>query len=398
MEDKLSTTCQLEFARRDFLKGLAGAGVAFAALPSVGASAETNTITGYGVTTAQLKDWSVMEKSTGLKMEFQTVAGNDIGALIRDVISSNIGDKFDLVFFAGGSHNILGPRGYYAVLDEKRPELTLWERTPDVWKRSSAVVGPDGKQYGVPVTGNADSFGYFPDKIGASPDGQQDISWQMLFENDRTRGRAAFGKTWNYSAPSTALYLKAAGKAKIDNPADLSPEEAKVVVDFLVERKKAGQFKTLFNSFEEQVQLLNSREIDIVNCWEPAVREANKKLGDGTVRYAYTVEGYTKWGQAAYITTQATKRSNISNIYKTLNYFLGGEYRAYQAKERGYGGPNMDLAVQYAIDKKWPEQDVADLKENLAKIERKYKKPFVANYAPSNADAIEQEWQRFLSA
>ncbi|WP_213775973.1 extracellular solute-binding protein [Bradyrhizobium sp. dw_78] len=397
MEDKLSTTSQLDLARRDFLKGLALAGAAMA-LPSVAGAADANVITGYGVTTAQLKDWSIMEKSTGLKMQFSTVAGNDIGALIRDVISSGVGDKFDLVFFAGGSHNILGPRGFYAVLDEKRPELTLWDRTSDVWKRSSAVVGPDGKQYGVPVTGNADSFGYFADKIGVNPDGQEDVSWQMLFENERTHGRAAFSRTWNYSAPATALYLKESGKAKIENPADLTPDEAKTVVDFLVARKKAGQFKTLIASFEEQVQLLTSREVDIANCWEPATREANKKLGDGAVRYAYTIEGYTKWGQAAYIAMQATKRDNLSNIYKTLNYFLGGEYRAYQAKDRGYGGPNMDLGVQYAIDNKWPEADVTELKESLVKIERKYKKPFVANYAPSNADAIEQEWQRFLSA
>jgi spermidine/putrescine-binding protein len=397
MEDKFSTICQSELVRRDFLKGLALAGAAMA-LPSVAAAAETNVVTGYGVTTAQLKDWSIMEKTTGLKMQFSTIAGNDIGALIRDVMSSGIGDKNDLVFFAGGSHNILGPRGLYAVLDEKRPELTMWDRTSDTWKRSAAVVGPDGKQYGVPVTGNADSFGYFPDKIGVKADGQEDVSWQMLFENERTRGRAAFSKTWNYSAPATALYLKESGKAKIENPADLTPAEAKVVVDFLVARKKAGQFKTLISSFEEQVQLLNSREVDIANCWEPAVREANKKLGDGAVRYAYTVEGYTEWGQAAYITSQATKRGNLSNIYKTLNYFLGGEYRAYQAKDRGYGGPNLDLGVQYAIENKWPEADVQELKDSMVKIERKYKKPFVANYAPSNADAIEQEWQRFLSA
>jgi putative spermidine/putrescine transport system substrate-binding protein len=397
MEDKLSTTCQLDLARRDFLKGLALAGAAMV-LPSVAAAAETDVITGYGVTTAQLKDWSIMEKSAGLKMQFSTVAGNDIGAVIRDVISSGVGDKADLVFFAGGSHNILGPRGFYSVLDEKRPELTLWDRTSDVWKRSAAVVGPDGKQYGVPVTGNADSFGYFADKIGVNPNGQEDVSWQMLFENERTRGRAAFSRTWNYSAPATALYLKESGKAKIENPADLTPEEAKTVVDFLVARKKAGQFKTLISSFEEQVQLLTSREVDIANCWEPATREANKKLGDGAVRYAYAVEGYTKWGQAAYITTQSTKRGNLSNIYKTLNYFLGGEYRAYQAKDRGYGGPNMDLGVQYAIDNKWPDTDVTELKESMVRIERKYKKPFVANYAPSNSDAIEQEWQRFLSA
>ena len=135
---------------------------------------------------------------------------------------------------------------------------------------------------------------------------------------------------------------------KFGEIADLTKEEAKTVVDFLIERKKAGQFRTLHSAFEEQVQLLTNKEVDVINCWEPAVREANLKLGAGTTKYAYTVEGYFKWGHGAYIASQAKDRGNLDNIYKVLNYFLGGEYRALQARDRGYAGPNMDLGVEYA--------------------------------------------------
>ena len=70
----------------------------------------------------------------------------------------------------------------------------------------------------------------------------------------------------------------------------------------------------------------------MINCWEPATKEANHVLGPGTVIYAFTEEGYYKWGHGAYVHVKALERGNIDNIYKVLNYFLGGEYRAYQAK------------------------------------------------------------------
>jgi putative spermidine/putrescine transport system substrate-binding protein len=62
------------------------------------------------------------------------------------------------------------------------------------------VVGKDGKQYGVPVIGNADSFGYFPDKLGVSAP-KQELSWAVMFEDDKTRGRVAYDQTWTYSFP-----------------------------------------------------------------------------------------------------------------------------------------------------------------------------------------------------
>ncbi len=174
--------------------------------------------------------------------------------------------------------------------------------------------------------------------------------------------------------------------------------EAKVVVDYLITRKKAGQFRTLQSAFEEQVQLLTNREVMVLNCWEPAVRDANKALGEGATRYAYTKEGYFKWGHGAYIASQAKDRGNLPAIYKVLNYFLGGEYRALQARDRGYAGPNMDLGVEYATKQGWPEPDIAALKATEKKVARKFTKPYTSTTTPTNSSAIEEEWQRFLNA
>jgi len=400
MADKFSITSQVELTRRDMMKAAAAAGTA-ALVPGLGAraahAADEPVVRGYGVTTAQLKDWSHMTKSIGVKMDFSGT-NNSVGVFLRDVVASQLGDKVDIFIFESGTEDILGPQGVYLEIDEKNPQLKLWDRTPDEWKRSEVVRGKDGKQYGVPVIGNADSFGYFPEKIGADPSGQQDISWQVVFESDKTRGRVAYDQTWTYSIGPAALYLMGQGKAKIANVADMTRDEAKAVVDFLIARKKAGQFRTLHSAFEEQVQLLTNREVDVINCWEPATREANLKLGANTVRYAYTVEGYFKWGHGAYIASQAKDRGNLDTIYKVLNYFLDGEYRALQARDRGYAGPNMDLGVAYAEKNGWSADDIANLKATDEKVARKFKKPFVSTTTPSNSDAIEEEWQRFLNA
>jgi putative spermidine/putrescine transport system substrate-binding protein len=401
MKDRNSITSQLDLTRRDMLKGIAATGAMAVAgtlgLSRLASAAASQTVSAYGVTTAQLKDWSVLQKSTGLKMQYAG-SNNDVGVFMRDILASQMGNKADIFIFEGGTQNILGPQGAYLVIDEKNPNLKLWQRTPDVWKRSAVVVGKDGKQYGVPVIGNADSFGYFPDKLGVKADGSTDLSWKTVYEDDRTRGRVGYDNTWNYSIGVAALYLKSSGKAQIANPADLSPAEAKTVVDFLVARKKAGQFRTLVSSFEQQIQLLSNREVDVINCWEPAVREANLKLGEGTTRYAYTEEGYYKWGHGAYIASQAKGRGNLDNVYKMLNYFLDGEYRALQARDRGYAGPNMDLAVEYATKNSWTPEQVESLKATQQKVDRKFAKPFVSTTTPSHSDAIEDEWQRFLNA
>lgn len=400
MKDRFSTTSQLQLTRRDLLRSAAVVGGAAAlapALSGIPSAAAAEPVRGYGVTTAQLKDWSIMTKSIGVQMEF-TGTDNSVGVFMRDVAGSSLGDKVDIFIFESGTEDILGPQGMYLVIDEKHPELTLWERSPDEWKHSEVVMGKDGKQYGVPVIGNADSFGYFPDKIGANPDGTDDISWSVFFESDKTRGKVAYDQTWTYSLGPAALFLKTTGKVQIADVADMTQEEAKQVVDYLIERKKAGQFRTLHSAFEEQVQLLTNKEIDIINCWEPATREANLKLGAGTVRYAYTVEGYFKWGHGAYIAVQAKDRGNLDAIYKVLNYFLGGEYRALQARDRGYAGPNMDLGVEYATKNGWTADEIAALKATDEKVARKFKKPYVSTTTPQNSEAMESEWQRFLNA
>jgi len=402
MKDKFSTYSQAELSRRSLLKAFgAVAGTAaiggMTGFSSALRAEDLQVVRAYGVPTAALKDWSPMEASIGVRCEMSGTS-NNVGVFMRDIMASNLGSNTDIFIFESGTEDILGPRGMYAEIQTDHPELTLWNRTSDDWKRSDVVTDDQGTQWGVPVIGNADSFGYLPKNLGLDPDSEEELSWSLLFDDERTRGRSAFGQGWTYSFPSAALYLKSKGAAEISNVADMTGDEAKVVADFLIERKKAGQFRTLYGSFEEQVQLLTNGEVDVINCWEPAVREANLVLGPDATRYAYTKEGYFKWGHGAYVASQAMDRGNVDAIYKVLNYFLSGEYRAIQARDRGYAGPNMDLGVAYAEEKGWSQEVIDSLKATEAKVAKKFSKPFVSTTTPKNSADIEDQWQRFLNA
>jgi putative spermidine/putrescine transport system substrate-binding protein len=391
---------ELRMTRRSLMHGALGvAGAAVAgSIPGLSqqAWAAGTPVKGYGVTTAQLKDWSIMTKSIGVEVEY-TPTNADVGVFMRDVMSNDLGETHDLFIFDGGVEDVLGPEGYFAEIVENHPELTLWARTSDNWKRSD-ILRADDKQYGVPVIGNGDCFGYFPAAIDANPNGLDEVPWTTFFEGEKVKGRVAIDRSWLQSMSEAANFLKHHGKATIEDPADMTKEESRQVADYLAERKRAGQFRTIFSAFEEQVQLLSNKEVDMINCWEPATKEANNALGPNTVIYAFTVEGYYKWGHGAYVHTKAMQRDNVDNIYKLLNYFMSGEYRAYQAKQRGYAGPNMDLGVQYATDNGWPQADIETMKWTETKVSRKFEKPFWGKTTPQNASVMEEEWQRFLNA
>ena len=85
-----------------------------------------------------------MSKAIGIEMEF-TGTNNSVGVFLRDVVASQLGDKVDIFIFESGTEDILGPQGIYLVIDEKNPELTLWDRTPDDWKQFGSGDG-QGRQ------------------------------------------------------------------------------------------------------------------------------------------------------------------------------------------------------------------------------------------------------------
>lgn len=385
-----STSLGRQASRRSFLKGAAALAAVPLAAPFVSrrAFAASEKVRVMGVSTCALQDWSSFEQDTGMAIDFVGV-NSDPGVFMQEVVANSAGDDFDLFVFDGGIEDRLGASGHFQPLDPSR--LKLWEQVSADVKSSPLLLGTDDTRYGAPIVFNADSFGYYPDAV----EGPEPLSWGVVFDNDALIGKVAIEDTWLTTMPNAALYLKGKGEA-IAEPSDMTAEEASRVADFLIERKKKGQFRAFWHSYEESVDLLGNGEVQVQQCWEPVAKQLQR---DGKpVRYASCKEGYSKWMIGAYLPSQATDQ-RLERAYKTIDWFLDGHYGALMAIQQGYATSNPQAALNYAKTEGLKAEEVAAIELNIEKVETKMGLPFYwQNSSPANVTAIEAEWQRFKQA
>lgn len=377
-------------ARRTFLKGMAAAAAVPLAAPFVsrGAFAASGPVRVMGVSTCALQDWSSFEADTGISMDFVGV-NSDPGVYMQEVVANAAGEDFDLFVFDGGIEDRLGASGHFQALDPSR--LQLWEQVSADVKSSPLLSGEDETQYGAPIVFNADSFGYVADAVSDA----EPLSWGLVFNNEAMLGKVAVEDTWLTTMPNAALYLMGKGET-IADPSNMTPEEAKKVADFLIERKKAGQFRAFWHSYEESVDLLGNGEVQIQQCWEPVVKQLQR---DGKpVKYASVKEGYSKWMIGAYLPSQASG-DRLDRAYKAIDWFLGGHYGALMAIQQGYATSNPQAALEYAKTASLKEDEIKAIELNIDKVVTKMALPFYwQNSSPTHVKAIESEWQRFKQA
>lgn len=378
-------------SRRTILKAGA-AGFAGLAAPAIirPAHAAGDTIRIMGVETAALDDWSAFEAETGLKVEYEGI-GSDPGIFRQQIVANEIGERVDIVLMDGGIEDDLGEKGFFQEIDAGA--IPSWSKaSPDI-VGSPLAQGPSGKQFGLPVVMNADSFVYAVDEIGED----EPLSYALLFESDKTMGKVALENGWLTTFPMAAIYMNGTGRTQIAEPSNMTPDEARQVSDFLIERKRAGQFRAFWSTWEESIDLVASREVIVENCWEPAVLELQRK--GLNVRYATTVEGYNKWMICAYVPAQVSQRGSVDVVNRALEGFLGGAYASQIALLRGYSTANPAAALDYAEANDLSAQDIENIKANIEKVETKFKAAqFWQNAAPEHVQAIEAEFERFRLA
>ena len=116
-------------------------------------------------------------------------------------------------------------------------------------------------------------------------------------------------------------------------------------------------------------------------------------------QYAFTKEGYNKWLIGAYVPSQVKERGTEDLVYKALGGLLGGFYSARIATLRGYATGRPELGLEYAKSRNLPAEQITDIENNIAKINKKFRAPlFWQNTTPENLSVIEGEWERFRQA
>jgi putative spermidine/putrescine transport system substrate-binding protein len=381
-----------EFVRR---MGIASAGLAIgpgllAACGGGGGGESTVNLADIGV--GDPGSWAPFTADTDLTVKLISM-GNAPSQVLNVLISGGGRSTYDIANIVGGMQKPLVGRNLVKPIDTSK--IPNWDKDTYISKYLSQggpgfdFIGYQGKTYGVPTVLQGDSFAYFPDKTG-----DQD-SYGALYDPE-FKGYSALEDNFTTSGQKAALYLKDSGKADIQDPADMTPSEIKTVVDFLIERKKAGQFRTIWASFEDAVNLMTRKEVYVIDCWEPMVfAAAEKKV---TWKYAKPKEGFLLWAMAAYIVNNPD-RKNDDNAYELLNFMLGGWYGAKIALSRGYMTNPQAAPYAQSHPKEFPKDDAAKVTQIIDNVVSKFDKGGTwQNRWPKHVDVYESEWQRFKSA
>lgn len=384
--------------RRGFLRGTAALGGATALGSLMGGRALA--ADGLTVTLADIGvgdpggDWSKFTAATGNAVNLVSM-GNAPSAVINQLMAGGGLKTFDVVNIVGGMQKPLAEAKLIQEIDTSR--LPNWAKNSYINEYLAPgtpgfdFIGYEGKTYGVPTVLQADSFAYLPDITGELD------SYSALFD-PKFRGYVSLEDNYTTAGQKTALYLKANGLAEIADPADMTPTELKTVIDFLIEKKKEGQFRVIWSSFEQAVSLLVSEEVYVMDCWEPMVFVANAK--GKNVKYATPREGYLLWAMAAYIVNNPDRSEEQTEAaYQLLDFMLGGWYGATITGMRGY--MTNPLAPAYAAAN--PSEFDADAAAKVAGIDKGVQEKFAVggtwqNRWPTNVDLYEEEWQRFKAA
>ena len=339
-------------------------------------------------------DWSQFETATGNSVNVVSM-GNAPSAVINQLLAGGGLSEFNIVNIVGGMQEPLVQNDLILKLDTNR--MPNWGKNEYISQYLSEgtpgfdFVGYEGEFYGVPTVLQGDSFAYLPDKTGELD------SYCALFD-PKFKGYVSLEDNYTTAGQKTALFLNASGQAKIADPANMTPDEIKTVMDFLIEKKRAGQFRVIWSSFEQAVNLLTSEEVYVMDCWEPMVFVARDK---GTnAKYAAPKEGYLLWAMAAFIVNNPQMTDeDLSATYQLLDFMLGGSYGAKITLARGYMTNPMASDYAASADGGFNTGDATKVKEITDGVAAKFVKGGTwQNRWPTHVDVYEEEWQRFKSA
>lgn len=388
--------------RRDFLRYGAYAGAGLGGLLSGLAPLGRARAAGKG--TVQFGDigvgdpggnWSKFTADSGWDVNL-VAFGNAPSAVLNVLLAGGGAQTYDIMNIVGGMQKPLVENDLVEALDTSK--MPNWGK--DTYIQSYLASGTPGfdfigykdKIYGVPTVLQGDTFAYLPEATGGALD-----SYGALFD-PKFKGYVALEDNYTTAGQKTALYLKQSGMATIDKPNDLTESELKTVIDFLISKKKEGQFRVIWSSFEQAVNLLVNKEVYVMDCWEPMVFVAKSK-GINAV-YADPKEGYLLWAMAAYIVKNKNRPAEqLEASYKLLDFMLGGWYGATITGMRGY--MTNPQAVEYA--KSNPNDFTKEQADKVAAIDANVKKKFEKggtwqNRWPTNVELYESEWARFKAA
>lgn len=187
----------------------------------------------------------------------------------------------------------------------------------------------------VPGVYNADTLGIRPDLVG------RDItSWADLISSDFA-GKAAIQNIPTIGIMDAIMALGSAGEVNYSDMGNPTQDELSATIAKLIELKKAGHWRALWNTFDESVNLMASGEVVIQSMWSPAVT-AVQVQGTPCV-YQSLKEGYRGWGNGLALMNHLEGIKREAAI-EYVNWYNQGRVGGFIAKQ-GYYSANPGTAM-----------------------------------------------------
>ena len=351
----------------------------------------------YSVNVAKVtNNWNEMSKKADVPIDFYLKKGSSKeflqlfskvggGQKLYDAITDNGGSQEDLLF---ETESIV-------TLDTSR--IKNWKNLIPQYKEGNfaadTIRNKNGKIVAVPYISNADSLAYNKAKVGADID-----SWDALFDS-QFKGYASLQNEPGPTLSTTALYLKETGKQDIIDPSDLSKSELKGVCEFLIDKKKKGQFKTFWKNFSNGIDLLVSEQVLVSSCWEPIAVIASKKGAD--IHYGTMKEGHQIWNNVWMLTKGGKDRGQEDNFYKLMDLYLSPWFGARTLSMLGFT-PQM-IGVQKYIKTNPSEFDKNKVEIIAQRLKNKAKRFAVKgnswqNLYPQELVSYQNWWKKIQAA
>ena len=195
----------------------------------------------------------------------------------------------------------------------------------------------------LPFQYNADTLGWRPDLVGT-----EITSWAQLFDE------AFKGKTSILDIPSigimdAAMVIEAAGLMTFGDKGNMTKAELDKVTEILIAKKKEGQFRAFWKSFDESVNLMAAGEVILQSMWSPAVTAIRAR--GLKCQYGPLKEGYRGWGGGVGLS------KNLSGIeldaaYEYLNWMNEGWLGGFLGRQ-GYYSAAPENSKKYMEGYEW---------------------------------------------
>jgi putative spermidine/putrescine transport system substrate-binding protein len=195
----------------------------------------------------------------------------------------------------------------------------------------------------IPTIYNADTLGIRPDLVG------RDIAnWKDILD-PKFKGKTSILNIPSIGIMDAAMICESAGIIKYGDKGNMTKDEIDKTISFLIDTKKAGQFRAFWKTFDESVNLMASGEVVIQSMWSPAVAAVRAK--GIACKYQPLKEGYRSWGGGLGLAKHLTG-AQLDAAYEYINWYLSGWVGAYLNRQ-GYYSAVLDTAKQNMSADEW---------------------------------------------